>query len=313
MVSETRADEVVKYAIANGDDSACEQFGVSAETLQRYKRRTDLTADLPAVLKRITERYSDKELAAIAKGAQLTDQALRVPNVHFDGDSVKIGVLTDTHIGSLYFQDSLLLQAFDVFDRESVDMVVHSGDVTEGLSHRAGHVYECTEIGYDAQLNKAIDLLAECPTSLYAIDGNHDRWFTKSAGALIVKDICEHVPQAEYLGQDEADIYLNDKIRLRLWHGEDSSSYATSYRVQKLVEAFAGGDKPHILVCGHTHKQGYFFERNIHCFSGGCIQMQSKWMRGKRIAAHVGFWIIEPCITDDSVPYVKSTWYPFYL
>lgn len=313
MVSEIRADEVVKFAIANGDDSACEQFGVTLESLQRYKRRTDLTADLPAVLKRITERYSDKELAAIAKGARITDQALRVPNIKFEGESVKIGVLTDTHIGSLYFQESLLLQAFDVFARESVDMVVHSGDVTEGMSNRQGHVYECTELGYDAQLRKAIELLDQCPATLYAIDGNHDRWFTKSAGALIVKDICEHVPQAEYLGQDEADLYLNDKIRLRLWHGEDASSYATSYRVQKLVEAFAGGDKPHILVCGHTHKQGYFFERNIHCFSAGSIQMQSKWMRGKRIAAHVGFWIIEPCITNDSVPYVKSTWYPFYL
>lgn len=313
MVSEKRVVEVIKYAIANGDESACEQFGVSMESLQRYKRRSELTSDLPSILKRITERYGDKELEAIAKGARVTDQALRVPNIKFNGESVKIGVLTDTHIGSLYFQESLLHNAFDVFEREHVDMVVHSGDVTEGMSNRAGHIYECSELGYDAQKDKAIELLNRCPATLYAIDGNHDRWFTKSAGALIVKDICEHVPQAEYLGQDEADLYLNDNIRLRLWHGEDGAAYARSYRIQKIVEAFSGGDKPHILVTGHDHKGGYFFERNVHCFMGGCIQMQSKWMRGKRIAAHVGFWIIEPFINDDSVPYVKSTWYPFYL
>lgn len=315
VVNEKRAKEVVEYAIANGDQSACEQFGVNAETIGRYRRELgeSVNLDLPAVLQRIRERYSDKELSALAKGAQVSDQALRVPNVVFDGDAVKIGVLTDTHIGSKYFHDRHLEQAFEEFDRAGVKMVLHCGDVTEGMSTRQGHVYELTDVGYEAQKEHAIELLSKCPANLYMIDGNHDRWFTKSVGALVVKDIAEAVPQAEYLGQDEADVYLNDHIRVRLWHGEDSSSYATSYRIQKLVETFAGGDKPHVLLAGHTHKQGQFFERNVHCFSAGCIQLQSKWMRGKRIAAHVGFWIIEPVIAERSVPYVHSTWFPFYL
>ena len=314
MTTEDRCKEVVEYAIANGDAMACDVFDIKAQTLERYRHlMADVDIELPATLQKIKERYTDAELKALAKGGKLTAQQMRIPNVTFEGDSVKIGVITDTHIGSDCFHDHLLMQAFEQFDKFGVDMLVHAGDVTEGLSNRPGHVYECTEIGYDAQKEKAIDLLSRWAKPSYYIDGNHDRWYVKSSGAWIVKDICDALPNAEFLGSDEGDIYLNDTVKLRLWHGEDGSSYATSYRIQKLVEAFSGGDKPNILVCGHTHKQGQFFERNIHCIGGGSIQLQSKWMRSKRLAAHVGFWIIEPVIAEKSVPYITSTWFPFYL
>jgi len=305
---------VVEYALEHGDELACQVFDIKQQTLERYRQlMADVAIEIPSTLQKIKERYNPAELKALAKGAQLTAQQMRIPNVCFDGERVKIGVITDTHIGSNYFHETLLMQAFEEFDRAGVDMLVHCGDVTEGLSNRPGHVYECTEIGYDAQKDRAVDLLSRWAKPSYYIDGNHDRWYVKSSGAWIVRDICDALPNAEFLGSDEGDIYLNDTVKLRLWHGEDGSSYATSYRVQKLVESFSGGDKPHVLVCGHVHKQGQFFERNIHCFGAGAIQLQSKWMRSKRLAAHVGFWIIEPVVSEKSVPYITSTWFPYYL
>jgi len=35
-------------------------------------------------------------------------------------------------------------------------------------------------------------------------------------------------------------------------------------------------------------------------------------MRGKRIAAHVGFWIIDIWVGQKGVTKITSTWYPFY-
>ena len=56
------------------------------------------------------------------------------------------------------------------------------------MSHRAGHVYDLSEIGYDKQKAKAIEIFSQWTDSqIYAIDGNHDRWFIKSNGALIVR------------------------------------------------------------------------------------------------------------------------------
>ena len=71
--------------------------------------------------------------------------------------------------------------------------------------------------------------------------------------------------------------------------------------------------KPNILLLGHTHKALYIFERNIHCVSLGCLQQQSSWMKGKRIAAHTGFWIIEVCINETGVAWFQPRFYPFYV
>jgi hypothetical protein len=35
-------------------------------------------------------------------------------------------------------------------------------------------------------------------------------------------------------------------------------------------------------------------------------------MRGKRIAAHTGFWIIDVWVKKEGVSKISGTWYPFY-
>lgn len=138
-------------------------------------------------------------------------------------------------------------------------------------------------------------------------------WYASKAnmGALIVKDICESIG-AEYLGEHEAIINING-VKIMLWHGEDGASYALSYRLQKIIESFTGGEKPNILLAGHDHKYGNFFIRNVHAVGAGCIQKQTPWMRRKRLAAYEGFNIIEATIKDEEVKRFKSEWIPFYV
>jgi len=309
-----RIEEIVSYALKHGDDVAMDTYNLSHETLSRYKRRLKELGDdpkVPEVLKTIQERYSKKELEAIAKGAKISTNTLRIPNVNFDGDCITIGLFGDTHIGSIYFNEKVLDKAFAEFEHEGVDFLIHTGDVCDGLSNRAGHVYELSEIGFHSQREKAVELLSRWEGKIYFIDGNHDRWFAKANQALIVDDVAKLIPDGVFLGHDEGNLYMNG-IKITVWHGEDGNSYATSYRLQKIAEAFTGGEKPNILFCGHTHKQGYFMERNIHIVSAGSIQTQSKWMRSKRLAAHVGFWIIKAWINKDGVSKFQPTWYPFY-
>ena len=114
------------------------------------------------------------------------------------------------------------------------------------------------------------------------------------------------------LGHDEGDIKLNDNVSIRLWHGEDRNSYALSYRVQKILESLQGGDKPSIMFCGHTHKYVKLFERNVHAISIGCLEDQTKWMRGKRLAANPGFGIYDITFNNTGVTKLNETFYPFY-
>lgn len=126
-----------------------------------------------------------------------------------------------------------------------------------------------------------------------------------------VKDVANRLTNVHFLGHDEGDLILNG-TRWRLWHGEDGSNYATSYRLQKIVESFTGGEKPNVLLTGHTHKQGYFFDRNIHVVSGGALCRQSAWMRSKKLANHAGFHIIRATISEGEIKRFSPTWYPFY-
>ena len=317
MITDTKLKELIHFDLEHGEQKTLETFNIKSETLNRrrreYKERFgDLNLDKSVTLKKISEQYSDDELKAIAKGGRLIPGQDKIPIVSFTGEKIKFAHFTDTHIGSIYFKPEYLKLAIDECKKEGVEFICHSGDVVDGMSNRPDHIYELSHIGYDKQREYAIEQLNQWDKKWYFIDGNHDRYFIKSNGAIIVKDICEKLNDAEFLGHDEGDISLKGNAVIKLWHGGDGSSYATSYRPQKLIEAFTGGTKPNILLCGHTHKQVYIFDRHIHCVSGGAICTQSSFMRGKRLANHTGFWIIEATINKSGVSKFNTTWYPFY-
>lgn len=316
-ISDAKLQEVIDFHLLYGDEKVCETFNISNETLTRYfrsaKKRGIKSVSVNKDIRTILDTFTGAEIKAIANGGRFMPGVANVPIIDFDGVRVRIGHMTDTHIGSEYLDENRIYQAFDEFKKEKVDFITHSGDVTEGMSNRPGHVYELSEIGYSAQKNKSVEIFSQWgDTDIYAIDGNHDQWFIKSNGAKIVEDIDKEVDNFHFIGHDEGDISLGRKAVLKLWHGGDGNSYALSYRLQKILESLSGGEKPNILVAGHVHKYVNIFERNVYALSAGSIQRQTPWMRGKRIAAHVGFIIADYWIDKNGVSKFRSTWYPFY-
>lgn len=317
-VSEERIKEIFAYFSINGKEQTKKAYNITNdETFNRYiryaKKLPQENFDRGRLLAKISSNYNDEELKAIANGGRLVPGLGKVPIINFSGKHIRIGAITDTHVGHLNFSDQRMNQIFEEFKKEKVDFITHSGDVTEGLSHRPGHVYELSEIGYDKQKEKAIKVFSQwTDTPIYAIDGNHDRWFIKSNGAYMVKDIDNALPNFHFIGHDEGDISLDGKAVLKLWHGEDGSSYALSYRLQKIIESLSGGEKPALMLCGHTHKYVKIFERNVYAISVGSVETQTKWMRGKRISAHVGFSIIDVWVAEHGITKLSDTWYPFY-
>lgn len=316
-VSKEYIQKIIAVLLSEGRDNVLKQFGLNDETLNRYLRLAKeygiSTVDKGKIISQIIQNYSDKELEAIAKGGRIVPGYGKVPIVSFEGDRIRVGAMTDTHIGSIQSPPERIYQIFDEFKKAKVDFITHSGDVTEGMSNRPGHIYELTALGYDAQKALSIEIFKQwTDTDIYAIDGNHDRWFLKSNGAKIVKDIADVIPNFKFIGHDEGDISLKGKATLNLWHGEDGNSYALSYRLQKILESLTGGEKPNAMICGHTHKYVDIFERHVFCTSVGCVQSQTPWMKSKRIAAHPGFAIIDYWVNDRGICKMTHTWHPFY-
>jgi hypothetical protein len=230
-ITDDRLREIVDYYTVYGLDKSCSAFSLSSETVQRYlreaKERGINSVNLSKTIRDIVENYTEEELSAIAKGGRIVPGYTKVPIISFSGKHIRVGHITDTHVGSTYFDESRLIQAFEEFRKEKVDFITHSGDVSEGMSNRPGHVYELSEIGYERQKGKCVDLFAQwTDTDIYAISGNHDRWFLNANGANIVGDIGLALDNFHFLGHDEGDISLDGRAVMKLWHGGDGNSYA---------------------------------------------------------------------------------------
>lgn len=321
MLSEKRMQEIKKAVDECGVDAASGMLGISRESVRRAcrkakeKERGKPLAPIEPddiLVKKLYERFSHDELSAIANGKSINPARLSRPVIDFKGDDVVIGFVTDTHIGEESFDDSLWISFLAECKREGVQMILHAGDVHEGMSNRPDQVYHLTDIGASAQMDHAAQLFGMTDIPIKVIDGNHDRWGIKSNGLFMVRDLAARMPEhVEFLGSDVGEVVING-TRWMLWHGEDGSSYATSYRIQKIIEAFTGGDKPQVLLCGHTHKQISMFDRNIHAVSGGALSYQSTWMRSTRKPCHTGFYIIHARIKDGHIIRFAPIWYPFY-
>jgi len=296
MITKDKLLEVVNYYKENGEKATLTAYGLQSASLYRYlgdSRAKEQPADIQdKYLLEIKSRYSEKDLAILAKGKGLVDTPFAKPSIGMSGDKVKFGFITDTHIGSKYTSSDYIVDIMRKMEDEGCEFIAHAGDVTEGMSHRQGHVYELTHVGYTSQKEEAIRVFSQTSLPVYAIDGNHDRWFYKSVGAKIVHDISEALDNFMFLGHDEGNIMVGG-VRINLWHGEDGSSYAYSYRPQKVIESLHDESTPDIMLMGHVHKYISTLIRGTYVISGGSVQQQSKWMRSTRKEAHVGFNIIE--------------------
>jgi predicted phosphodiesterase len=317
-VSKERCCEIGEYVDEHGKRDAELHFNLSAETIKRYytqyltdKGEIKHRDQVNITISRLLEKFTPQELKAIADGKSFNPEQQERPVIDLTGEVVTIGFITDSHIGSKYFIRDYWTAFVKECEKEEVDYVVHAGDLIEGMSNRPDHVYSLTHIGFSDQMDYATELLSEIGFPVFIIDGNHDRWGIKSNGIFAVKDVAARLDHVTFLGHDTGDIVINGTT-WQAWHGEDGNSYATSYRLQKIVESLRGGEKPHVMLCGHTHKQGYFFERNIHVVSGGALSTQSRWMKGKRIPNHDGFHIIKACIGDGEIKWFEPRFYPFY-
>lgn len=209
---------------------------------------------VPQILFDIHKKFSEKELRALSKGVGVGRVDPLKVNIDFHGDVIRFGFFTDPHMGSIYYHPEFMDSFVQRCEEGKADFVVCGGDVTHGMDpSKYNLLYELTEIGYAAQKDYAISQLRRIPFPLYMVDGNHDRWY-EALGAHIVEDICKEVPGSKYLGRDEGDIEIRG-IKIKVWHGEDGNSYATSYRIQKLIESLTGGEKPNVLLCGHRSEE----------------------------------------------------------
>jgi biotin operon repressor len=251
------------------------------------------------------DRYSIQH--APAPRHQPGDQSLPEYKSRPDGTYL-FGFTSDNHLCSKYSREDALDNLYDRFAEQGVDRVFNAGNWIDGEARF--NVHDLLVHGMDAQVRYLAEHYPQRPGIVtHAIAGDdHEGWYCQREGV----DIGRYAERAMRdagrtdwvdLGYMEAFIRLvhaktGASTMLHNMHPGGGSAYAESYTVQKIVEAYAGGEKPAVLLAGHYHKLGYNLIRNVHCIQTGCTQDQTPFARKKKLNFAVGGGICK--LTQDA-------------
>jgi hypothetical protein len=235
----------------------------------------------------------------------------------FDGDILRVGVVSDTHLGAKEEALEQLHLAYDVFEREGITEVWHAGDWGTGVGMFRTHHAESKVHTSDEQVDY---LAAHYPRRkrivTRGIGGNHDlEGAFGQIGFDPVAAVAARRDDIDYLGPYGAWLELREGTGswAHLLHGSGGMSYAYSYKAQKLVDGYSAGRKPSLLIVGHWHVRGNFMARNVEVVFPGCFEWQSRFMQRLGLQPAVGFHLLELHVADDgSVVQFAPRWFPFY-
>lgn len=260
----------------------------------------------------LTEADAAKILQAHLAGELKQFESIKVP---LNSPHVRFTVISDSHMGHKCYRPDILDNAIKSSKKFGSEFWLHCGDILEGMSGRDGHIYELTHIGATNQLNYAESELSKISKPIYAItaSNSHDGWFSSkaNAGFEVGTELERRLPNFKFLGYDEADLVLDNGLRLRLLHPGGGTAYAISYKGQKYLNCIGDEDKPNAIFQGHFHKSMQFYNRNIHFFDAGTLEAQTNFMRSKMTPAMMGYWLIDATTNKGKINSITPTFVPF--
>lgn len=218
-----------------------------------------------------------------------SEDVYQIPN---NLEHLKLLLISDTHLCSTKDRLDILRYLYSKAEDKGVNYILHSGDLTDGLSGRPQQLTELRELSYTGQRDYVIDKYPKSSIPTYIIAGNHDLWWVKQCGADIVKDICNNREDLTYLGSDCEDLQIG-KLRVRLYHGQGGGAYAKSYKLQKYLDAIPLEERPNILQTGHTHQAFYMKQGKTHCFQTSCLQDLTNFERSMGFNNDKSCWWVD--------------------
>jgi len=236
----------------------------------------------------------------VNKGLKMRrSKRLEKPNKE-DLKLLKLGVVSDTHLGSKLQQLTLLNKFYQKGYEREVDAFVNCGDVCDGdYRNRPEHLHSLFAIGADQQVDNVLEYYPEVNgINTFFITGSHDETHIKNGGTDFGKAVAKNRKDMIYLGPDESTIEF-DKVLIEAKHPGGGSAKAWSYKPQRIIEDMPSGHKPKAIFIGHYHKCLYMLYRNVHAALIPCMVDQSQFMKKQSLANIVGGYFFDIYYDND--------------
>jgi len=240
----------------------------------------------------------------------------QVPNKEFKPTEFKyfrkyyrVGLVSDTQLGSKYQQLTLLYDAYAEFRKQKVDFALHAGDVFDGVGVYSGQDVEIFlhDPYGDEQIEYVDKNYPQADFRTYLIGGQHDRVFWKRRGRNVIEALCKKRKDLVNRGFYKAEFSVKG-LRVGLMHPGGGVAYARSYKMQKIIENMVGfiasiptAKAPVLQLFGHWHIPCHLPSyMGIDAVSLPCFQSQTPYLEQKGLMPVVGYAIAEISLDKES-------------
>lgn len=196
-----------------------------------------------------------------------------IRNMSLGKDHIKLGLLGDTHLASKYDDIDSLRRAYDIAEDKGVDVIFHSGDLTDGLVSTPGYFRQLKEATYNGQVEYVLDKYPKYSGKTLVVSGNHDDYWYRLTGKEIIKDIADKRDDIEYLGSSRRIIDI-DGLRVNVLHGKFKDSNPIN-NIYSYLDNIPKNRKPDIVHSGHYHTGKHEEYDGIEMFRSGAFMHQT--------------------------------------
>lgn len=283
------------------------------ETKRQKRCRTCINTDRRAT--KASREAADLGLSAGVSDTPLTEELVREqaaklglvverpktefkPTVAEDKTDVKVGVVSDTHIGSKAQQLTALADAYAWFRREKVDAVLHVGDLFDGSPNmHPGMAKEQFLHTPTAALEYAVEAYPDAPkrgVRTYIIAGNHDESWEKHGSSNLVEEFANRRRDVEYLGQDEGDAFFADYgWHVRLFHPSGGGNTHLTQVKRAIDREPEESELPDVLLVGHLHRFSILpLHRGVVGIELPALQGQTSFFVKRSLVPNIGALVL---------------------
>ena len=240
-------------------------------------------------------------------------------------ENTKIMLISDTRLGSIYEQITILNDLYLKAKQMGVKYVFLTGDVVEGVYSGIKSILNTTlhRYGYEDQAEYVAQMFPRVDgITTYFVTGEHDLSFLKTKekvdiGTLIASKREDMV----YLGPRRRKVTFvtddkrNGSVSLYLQHATGQVPYTVSYKPQQKISSMRNEDKTDILVTSHFAACDSFLRRGVRSYQVPTVVATTDEMKDASTPVYntIGAWLVS--LDKDKKGNLKNTtqmWIPYY-
>ncbi len=234
---------------------------------------------------------------------------------------VKIGIVSDTRLCSIYQQLSILNDIYKKAFEYGVTDMFHCGDISEGIYSGKSELYN-ESLFLHGEYEQGRYIAENYPyvksITTHFITGDHDYSHVKLDKRDIGKSISVVREDMNYLGKLRKRIIVTnldgkELFNILMVHPKGRIPYTISYKPQQFISAMRSEDKPNLLFHGQWLQTEKLEFQGVREYSSPSVVATTPEMIDNIYQNTIGSWFMTIYLDDKgNISRIKPLFNPYY-